>query len=230
MNEQILGSHQKKMNVIDVEDKTTVITDNRVIISVYTESAAKFSERKTRPIRRAKALQFPGRETIGRTAGYNRRAQLLGYAGKLRSIHQDLSSDRLPGPKQKRRSLIVPERLRILFDRMFRKANRRWRYERIVSDENAEDDGLRSSKCMEMQRKKKVETEIPFTVRKSLNRILHYNEKSTYVLNENDHEETSRADNDRDGKGCSEQTSGNLLRPITHTEVVSSTLYAPVMF
>ncbi|XP_031391071.1 uncharacterized protein LOC116203477 isoform X2 [Punica granatum] len=163
MNEQILGSHQKKMNVIDVEDKTTVITDNRVIISVYTESAAKFSERKTRPIRRAKALQFPGRETIGRTAGYNRRAQLLGYAGKLRSIHQDLSSDRLPGPKQKRRSLIVPERLRILFDRMFRKANRRWRYERIVSDENAEDDGLRSSKCMEMQRKKKVETEIPFT-------------------------------------------------------------------
>ncbi|PKI73834.1 hypothetical protein CRG98_005704 [Punica granatum] len=230
MNEQILGSHQKKMNVIDVEDKTTVITDNRVIISVYTESAAKFSERKTRPIRRAKALQFPGRETIGRTAGYNRRAQLLGYAGKLRSIHQDLSSERLPGPKQKRRSLIVPERLRILFDRMFRKANRRWRYERIVSDENAEDDGLRSSKCMEMQRKKKVETEIPFTVRKSLNRILHYNEKSTYVLNENDHEETSRADNDRDGKGCSEQTSGNLLRPITHTEVVSSTLYAPVMF
>lgn len=88
------------MNAIDVKDKTTVITGNRVLISVYAECPPKLPDRKTRLNRGVGPTQFQERDGVGRAAGSNRREQLLGYARELRNSNQDLPSHGLPRAKQ----------------------------------------------------------------------------------------------------------------------------------
>ncbi|CAH2067761.1 unnamed protein product, partial [Thlaspi arvense] len=117
-----------------------------VIITVYVD-------RQTTAVRSFRAIrknEGTWKREIGRTRGYDRRANLLAYIRQLRaeslagdSKRDGVESDNMPerpNPKKKKRRWIrkMMSKFRLPFHRAFRRKNRTWRYRQFIPDKEGE--------------------------------------------------------------------------------------------
>ncbi|KAF8110158.1 hypothetical protein N665_0087s0036 [Sinapis alba] len=117
---------------------------NGVIITVYVDRQTTTTVRSFR-VRPKNEVTW--KRGIGRTKGYDRRANLLGYIRQLRaeSLAGELKYDGVesgnvpdrPNLKKKKRRWIrkMMSKFRLQFLRPFRQKNRTWRYRHFVPDE-----------------------------------------------------------------------------------------------
>ncbi|KAL2513225.1 Uncharacterized protein Adt_18825 [Abeliophyllum distichum] len=107
-----------------------------VIINVYIESSKiPLPNRKNCPIKKINPNPFCSK--TARTAGYDRRRQLLNYAQRLRHGNDPQSQ----GPKHKKWRWSLPiQRIKLLFSR-FRRKTRLWKYERIGTEKYSDAEG-----------------------------------------------------------------------------------------
>ncbi|KAJ9146351.1 hypothetical protein P3X46_028630 [Hevea brasiliensis] len=117
---------------------------NRVIISLYVESPRKCSHQKTGDLNnKAKQNLLFRRPQSTKTKCYDRRAELLAYARELRdsaACHQQERwprriSSRLKSEKLKWSS--APVRIQASIQKIFRRNEKQYRYEKIVSEQNS---------------------------------------------------------------------------------------------
>ncbi|ESQ27341.1 hypothetical protein EUTSA_v10019253mg [Eutrema salsugineum] len=114
-----------------------------VIITVYVDREMT----TVRSLRARRKNERTWRRDIGRTRGYDRRANLLAYIRQLRAeslagdskcdgVESDITSER-PNPKKKKKRWIpkMMSKFRLPFLRPFRRKNRTWRYRQFVPDE-----------------------------------------------------------------------------------------------
>ncbi|MCE0482098.1 hypothetical protein HAX54_040495 [Datura stramonium] len=101
-----------------------------VIISVYAESSS--TKRRTNPFKRRIHPNPFSTRPRKRGYGYDRRAQLLSYAHELRhGNHQQLSWNSQCSSNQKHKKWRWTRRIRSSFSRLFRRKDKKWRYEHI---------------------------------------------------------------------------------------------------
>ncbi|CAN6938831.1 unnamed protein product [Brassica oleracea] len=116
-----------------------------VIITVYVD-------RQTTPVRSFRARrrnECTWNREIGRTRGYDRRANLLAYirekraeslAGDLKGDDDVVESNSKPERKKKKRRWLkkMMSKIRLPFLRPFRRKNRTWKYRQFAPDEEEE--------------------------------------------------------------------------------------------
>ncbi|KAF8377007.1 hypothetical protein HHK36_030379 [Tetracentron sinense] len=134
-----LGSMAKEEMKEDRKNmkKTEQPSKNGVFISVYIELPTSGRRKKNDPNTTIKRKPCSSKPKVSSKDGYDRRAQLLAYARDLR--HSNSQQVEWPRknlrPKSKWSWASSPAKLRRSFQRLCSPTRRRWRYERIISEE-----------------------------------------------------------------------------------------------